>query len=64
MKKYQPLDPTKAEVKLTISQYRERRARAYAVGQFGGGYEPEFEFELEAYNQAKADEATVREFLK
>lgn len=63
MKKYQPLDPSKPEVKLRIGEYKEKRAIAYALGQLGGAFTPTFQFEVDAYQKAKADEATVKAFL-
>ena len=49
MKTYQPINPSEKPRKLLISDYRMRRASAFAQGTCGITQEFEFLFELEAY---------------
>ena len=63
MKKYDVISGGEP-VKLDIKSYKERRATAYAAGQFNNpNFAPIFVFEQEAHDKAIADEATVKTFL-
>lgn len=64
MKKYEPLNG-EAAIKLSIKEFSRLKAEAYQAGQFNNPkWFPKFQFEVDAYNKALADEATVKEFIK